>query len=1177
MGADQKEGECIMANLTPQQHQAVYDNGGKLLVSAAAGSGKTMVLVERLMRYILDPINPANIDDFLIITYTKAAALELREKIGKRLNQLLAEDAGNRHLQNQLQRLYLAKISTVHGFCTDILRENAYRLNIPADFRVAEEDECALLQESVLNQLLEDAYNDIGTDDDFRTVVDTQGFGRDDRKLPQIILSIYQSAQCHLNPDAWLDKCVQESEITEICDASETVWGKYLIADLYATLDLFIPAMQRCAQEANRAEGMEKAATLLSTTCEQMIALRGCQTWQEIQDHLILQFGTMTFSKTADPELKERIKAVRDSCKDALQKKQTVFSYDNQQVISELKSCAPVVRGLVSLVRKFNVAYAKRKQAKRILDFSDLEHSALDLLWGKQRTGITVAANEIGQRFREVMVDEYQDSNAVQDAIFCALTQKEQNCFMVGDVKQSIYQFRLADPGIFLEKYNSYLPADIAEIGQGRKVLLSKNFRSSVGVISGINDVFSLCMSPGVGGLCYGDEERLYGDENKPELPDPEIEFYAIEVEQDTYAEEAAFVAKRVRQLLDKGSLVRGEDGLRPVAAEDIAIILRSPGSVGAEFASALEKAGIPCCFGNEQDVLQSEEVQFLTSLLQVIDNPLQDIPLVAVMMSRVFGFSADEMASLRKSDTFSPIFHLIKRSQDEKVCAFYDLLSQLRKKARMCTISALLEHIFVLTRMDSIYSAAKGSTETIETFLQLVSQAEQLGRRDLRSFLAYLEGLAERGLASSVNNRTAGMVTILSIHKSKGLEYPVVFLCGLSKGFNREDLKEQVLCDRMLGLGVTYVDPALRVRYPTIAKRAIMRKKSADSLSEELRVLYVAMTRAKDRLIMTYASRYLENAINKYAHRLDFAGNLLLASDAASMGDWVLQTAMQRIEAGELFALGNRPSALTIKDHPWHIAVISDSEANVVCNAQAQEITHGSADMTYQKYKEALSYVYPYEKATYFPSKQTATQLKGREKDLEIEEDTVRQKNYRPWRKPSFAGQVNDRLSIGTATHKALQFIEFDCPPSMDALNTELARLNTIGRLTDEELSAIDRKGIFAFLHSPLGQKLCESQNVLREFKFSILIPADTFAEGLEDDSVLLQGVVDCAILEDDGITVIDFKTDIVTCETVAEKAEGYRRQIEAYAEALSKIYQLPIKRSVLYFLHLNEAIDAG
>lgn len=1163
-----------MANLTQQQQQAVIDRGGKLLVSAAAGSGKTMVLVERLMSYILDPVAPANIDDFLIITYTKAAAAELREKIGKKLNELLAEDGSNRHLQNQLQRLYLAKISTVHGFCTEVLRENAYRLEIPGDFRVAEEDECSELQTLVLDQLLEEAYGTIGENEDFRLVVNTQGFGRDDRKLPQVILQIYRSAQCHLDPDGWLDKCICESEISNISDAAQTVWGKYLIEDLHNCLDMHIPAMEKCADAARIAEGMEKAAVLLDTTIQQMVTLRNCRTWQEIHNNLLLQFGTMTFSKTADPELKERIKSVRDACKEALLKKQAVFAYDNGQIIAELDSCTPVVRGLIQLVRKFAQNFDLRKKNRRVLDFGDLEHKTLDLLWGKHRTGITSAAIELGERFREVMVDEYQDSNAVQDAIFGALTHKKQNCFMVGDVKQSIYQFRLADPGIFLEKYNTYVPAEDALFSQGRKVLLSKNFRSSSGVISAVNDVFSLCMSPEVGGLVYGDDEKLNGDDSKLPLQDPEVEFCAISVNQDTYAEEAAFVAQKIRQLLDGGYLVRGENGLRPVLPEDIAIILRSPNSVGGEFAYALEQVGVRCNFGGEQNLLQSEEIQFLRSFLQIIDNPLQDIPLVAVLMSRVFGFTADDMAQLRKQGTSCAIFKLLKNEKDNKFADFYQMLMELRRAARMCTISELLVHILVLTRMDSIFTTIKGNGDGIEAFLQLAAQAEQVGHRDVGSFLGYLDAMDERGIPSTQNNRAEGMVTILSIHKSKGLEYPVVFLSGLSKGFNREDLKEQVLCDRSLGLGVTYVDTEKRLRYPTIAKRAIALKKSADSLSEELRVLYVAMTRARDRLIMTYASKYLEKAVTKYANRMDFSSNVLMASEVSSMGEWVLQTAMRRIEAGALFAIGGRPAEVTTDGIPWKISV-AEGEKTDVSKAEIQQETFVIPESVKQQMQAALSFTYPYEDATAFPSKQTATQLKGRLKDQEISQDAPEKKKVYTWRKPSFVEKRNDPTAVGTATHKALQYLRFSTCPTEEAIHAALSSLCDQGRITKDELALIDPNALGMFFRSPLGMQVICGKNVLREFKFSILVDAEKFCPSLTEDRVLLQGVVDCAILEDDGITVIDFKTDSVTDETVMTTAEGYCLQVMAYADALSRIFELPVKRRVLYFLRIGKEVD--
>ena len=1164
-----------MAELTHQQRQAVFDRGGKLLVSAAAGSGKTMVLVERLMQYILDPVSPANIDDFLIITYTKAAAAELREKIAKKLNELLSENGKNRHLQNQLQRLYLAKISTVHGFCTEILRENAYRLDIPGDFRVAEEDECLELQTSVMDQLLEEVYRTIGENKDFQTVVNTQGFGRDDRKLPQVILQIYRSAQCHLNPDKWLESCVTESEITDISDASQTVWGKYLIDDLHSCIDLHLPALQKCADKARTADAMEKATLLLDETVERLSVLRRCITWQEIHENLLLQFGTMTFGKNADPELKAKIKAVRDACKAALQKKQAVFVYENTQIISELGACTPVVQGLVGLVRKFKEEYDRKKQSRRVLDFADLEHKALNLLWGKHRTGITSAAEEIGNRFREVMVDEYQDSNAVQDAIFSALTQKRQNCFMVGDVKQSIYQFRLADPGIFLEKYNTYAPAEYALDGQGRKVLLSKNFRSSGGVISAVNDVFSTAMSPMVGGLNYGEEERLNGDENKLPLPDPEVAFYAISVKEDTYAEEASFVARKIREMLDSGYLVRGEEGLRPVVPEDIAIILRSPNSVGGEFAYALEQAGIRCNFGNDADVLHSEEVQFLHSMLQIIDNPLQDIPLVAVLMSRVFGFTADDLARIRKKATYGSIFHLLSQENDPRIVSFCNMLNGLRRDARMCSVSELVVKILVQTRMDSIFTAVYGNSDSIETFLQLTAQAEQAGHRDLSSFLDYLKALEERGIPSAQQNRLSGMVTILSIHKSKGLEYPVVFLCGLSKGFNREDLKEQVLCDKTLGLGVTYVDADKRLRYPTIAKRAIALKKSADSLSEELRVLYVAMTRARDRLIMTYANKYLENAATEFACRADFSSNELMASDVSSMGQWVLQSAMRRIEAGELFAIGGRPADLNTGGEPWIISVIQGETQSFTVTAISQEKQQISETLK-QDAKAALSFSYPFRNATVFPSKQTATQLKGRMKDQEVQQDAKQQKVYYSWRKPSFADSKSvDALAVGTATHKALQFLRIDGEPTDEALDIALTALRNQGRLQDNELALIDKNAIAIFFRSPLGRKILSSENVLREFKFSILVDAAQFDASITEDSVLLQGVVDCAVIEEDGITVVDFKTDSVTEETVVTASEGYRMQIQAYAHALSRIYALPVKRLVLYFLHIGKEMD--
>ena len=606
--------------LTPQQAQAVHDRGGKLLVSAAAGSGKTKVLVDRLLTYLTDPVKPANLDEFLIITYTKAAAAELRGKIASKLTERIALEPDNRHLQKQMQRLFLTKISTVHGFCSDLLREYAYRLDIAADFRVADENECQEIREQVMTDLLDRAYETAGENPDFRAFVDSQGLGRDDRLVPEILMKVYDSAKCHLNPEKWLEKCLTSVDTDGIADASETVWGQFLMEDLREALQAQIRVMEQCAAAADGVEGFEKAAQNLRDTLYQLEALRGSETWDGISRNRKIDYGRLTFPrKNPDPACSDRIKAARNACKKDLEKKLHSFADPSEQILSDLEASSGAARGLVALVREFDRLYSQAKKARRVLDFSDLEHKTLDLLVGKSRSSPSVAAREIGQRFREIMVDEYQDSNGVQDAIFSALTRDKQNCFMVGDVKQSIYQFRLADPGIFLEKYHRFVPADEAKDGEGRKVLLSSNFRSGGEIIEAVNDVFYACMSPRVGGLAYGKDEALNEGIPHKTLPDPAVELHGIEVREDTYTEEPAYVAREIQSMLQNATLIRDGENFRPVRPDDIVILLRSPGSVGQRFQMALESLGIRCATGGGTDLLQTEEICALRSFLLIM------------------------------------------------------------------------------------------------------------------------------------------------------------------------------------------------------------------------------------------------------------------------------------------------------------------------------------------------------------------------------------------------------------------------------------------------------------------------------------------------------------------------------------------------------------------------------
>ena len=1162
--------------LTPEQKQAVEDRGGMLLVSAAAGSGKTKVLVDRLMKYIMDPVSPCNIDDFLMITYTKAAAAELRGKIAAKLSEHLAGDPENRHLQRQMQRLYLAQISTVHSFCTELLRRHAHETDLSADFRVGDENECRQLREQAMNELLENAYTAWMGDEDFRAFVDTQGLGRDDRLVPQIVEKVYDSARCHLDPEKWLEHCVDSADMRDVTDAAETVWGAFLMADLKRYLAMQLAAMRGCLELAEEDDTLAKPAALLRETVVAMEHLYDADTWDQVVARRNINYGTLRFPKKApDLELCERIKAVRNGCKEGLAKRLKVFCDPSESVLADLGQTASAVRGLVKLAREFGKRYAALKDRRRVLDFSDLEHRSLDLLLGKSRSTPTAVAREEGRRFREVLVDEYQDSNAVQDAIFGSLTQEQQNCFMVGDVKQSIYRFRLADPNIFLEKYAAYLPAGEAAEREGRKILLSRNFRSGGAVLEATNDVFYRCMSEKVGDLNYTENEALVEGIPHDPLGEPEVELHVLKTSDDTYGQEAEYVAGRIAELLDGSHMIRGKEGLRPIEAEDIAILLRSPGSVGQCYQDALSAKGIRSAFGSGRDLLQTGEIGVLRSLLQILSNPRQDIPLIAVLSSPVFGFTADDLARIRSGQRYCDFYDALLLDDSPKTEAFLEILERLRSCARQMPLARLLEEIFCVTRMDSIYAAMDSGVErtaNLREFYRLALDFEASARRDLSQFLEHLELMEADGLTIQ-EPPTGGAVQILSIHKSKGLEYPVVFLSSLSRSFNKEDLRAQVLCEKSLGLGLSAVDRENRVRYPTIAKRAIVARTAQESLSEELRVLYVGMTRARDRLIMTYAEKKPEDTLADIAARMDLGGTELLASEVSSPGEWVLMEAMCRTEAGALFAMaGARPNETHLADYPWLIRTYECPDGAQVSGGGAEEMTVPMPDGTVERLRQQLSFRYAHEAATVTPSKQTATQLKGRDKDEEVRENAADEPKPRTFRRFGDHG-ARKGLDYGVAMHTVMQYVRFDACRDRAGLEAEIERL-TKARIIPAELAPkLRREDILAFFRTELGRKLMTERHI-REFKFSILEDADIYGDDLSGEQILLQGVVDCALVEPDGITVVDFKTDYVTEETLNAVLARYRPQVDTYSRALERIYETKVKGTYLYFFHLRKLI---
>jgi ATP-dependent helicase/nuclease subunit A len=520
-------------------------------------------------------------------------------------------------------------------------------------------------------------------------------------------------------------------------------------------------------------------------------------------------------------------------------------------------------------------------------------------------------------------------------------------------------------------------------------------------------------------------------------------------------------------------------------------------------------------------------------------------------------------------------VYDALLKSDAPKVQNFLQILQTLRREARMGTIAQLIEKIFILTRMDSIYAAridGAAKAENLQTFYTLACEFEGTARRDLEQFLDHLTAMEEKGLIVAGEQSAAGAVTLMSIHKSKGLEFPVVFVSGLSREFNRESARAHVLCDQKLGLGLSFVDTKNRVRYPTIAKRAITVKTVTDSLSEELRVLYVALTRARDRLIMTYASQTLEKDLQEIVSRMDLSDPQLLTSDVVCPGEWVLMTALRRTEAGELFKLGGTPSETMPGEPTWLIKVAAAPDGTAAA-AQMMEDTDDLPDGVTEKLQKGLAFKYPYMAATAAASKQTATGRKGRDKDAEAAEDApAAEKASITWRKP-YAGRSAGK-DTGNAVHALMQHIRYENCTDEAGVALELERLVASGLLSGEQGSLIDCRKIAAFFASSLGRKLCSANSVIREFKFSILDDGQRYDPALVGEKVLLQGVVDCAVIEDDGITVIDFKTDYVTEETIADRARYYAPQVEAYAQALERIYQKPVKAAALYFFHLDQTV---
>ena len=1233
-------------DFTPEQLTAIRARGGALLVSAGAGSGKTRVLVERLVSYVTDPADPVDVDRFLVITYTRSAAAELRERIGARLEALSAALPRDRRLRRQTALLARAKIGTIHSFCAALLRERAHLLALPQDFRVADETRCVPLRQSVLDRVLEAAYTRIDTDADLRALADTVGAGRDDKRLETVILSLYDRMRSHPDPEKWAAKCVSDAECAGASDAGDTVWGAWLLADARESAAAWRARLLSARADLAKDPALERAyGESFSGADEGLLAFLAAaeKGWDAARDALPVPFPRLRPPrKPYDADAAETAKAHWNACKEAMKKLEKRLNVPSAQALADLRAAAPAARALLRLTLDFDAAYTREKRRQSLLDYGDLEHLTLGLLLDENGAP-TDTAREVSRRFTEVMVDEYQDVNAVQDAIFSAVSRDGENLFLVGDVKQSIYRFRLADPTLFLRRYDAFGTGE-----GGRRLLLRRNFRSRPEILNAVNHVFSNILSRQLGELDYDENAALLPGAEYPPAGGPLVRLTAVdsraedEEDERTAAQaEAAAVARQLRALFDAGTTVFEDGRARPLRWGDVCVLLRAPGSLAADFRAALENARIPVQAEQGADFFECDEVTVTLHLLALADNPRQDLPLVSVLRSALFGFDADALSAIRAADRRASFYDALclRAETDENCRAFLDLLSGLREDARDRSVHAFLWRVYARTGALAVAAALPGGAARRENLLRLAALArrfEENGSRGLGRFLRWIEALRENNAAPALVSAGGDAVRVMSIHRSKGLEFPVVFLAGLGHRFNRSDASETLPVDASLGLGLRRTDLELGVEYPTIARAAVSRSLTRQLLSEEMRVLYVAMTRAKERLYMSCALKDPEKKLASLALGVSSPIDPCLLEDAASMADWLLRAALlpdcpfplevEKPEAAQEENGFSRPlRGLRMTD-----------EAEVLSfrgGGPAADVGEGIRNTPIPDLAPLLSYRYPFAAAERVPAKLTATELKSRVPSLaeDGEAASLLPKEPETFRMPDFGGAKGPLTGAqkGTATHRFLQYADLAAAAKPGGVEKEKARLLSAGALSPEEAAAVDTTAIEGFLATEPGRLVARAAaetamslpqgaadpfahvglrpprndkdalqpvilrpqsgrenpspaspalSLRRELRFSLLEKAtDYFPEAPEGDALLLQGIVDCCVFEPDGITVLDYKTDRVRGEALEARSRRYAPQLRAYARALARMTGRPVKRCLLVFLFSGElrAVD--
>ncbi|WP_101911484.1 helicase-exonuclease AddAB subunit AddA [Marasmitruncus massiliensis] len=1168
---------------TPQQRDAIEARGGTVLVSAAAGSGKTAVLVERVVGRILDPEDPVDADRLLVVTFSNAAALEMKQRIMARIAGLLAEHPDDANLRRQQLLLTRAQISTIHSFCLELIRSNFQQLGISANIRIADEKELDILRMDCAKESVE-RFHQQNQNGDFGRLTELLSSGRDDSKVFYTLFRLYQFVRSHPFYLDWLDRILLF--YGDGVHVADSIWGTCILDYAGDALD-YAAGLTRQALDVISGDEKMSAAYYDAFShdllqLEQTAALAAARDWDGICRKLeVFSFDKLGALRGEDPR-KETVQALRTRVKTmvkSLREKQ--FCATAEEFAEDIAFLRPLVSLLFELVKDFDRTFTSAKQQKNLMDFSDMEHYAIALLVRPAGPGYapTPLAHSISQLYDEVLIDEFQDTNAAQEMIFKSVSHKESNLFLVGDVKQSIYRFRQAMPELFMEKKKTYLPYNGSDFPA--KIILGKNFRSSPEITGGINFFFSLLMSEKIGEIDYDEEEALIAGAKFPQGEQRGCNVCLLDMsdytgEQDKTAIEADFVADRIAGLLESRRQVTQDGKLREIRPSDICVLLRSPAGKAQTYVNALNERGVPVWAEPKSGFLGTKEIAPVVALLRVIGNPLLDIDLAAAMMSALFGFTADEMAEIRIGQKRGPLYTAVCRHAESgnKHCAeFLAALRSLRQLAESAAADEVIRKIYEQTDYMGKVQAMRFGQARRSNLLLLVQYACDYhagGYKGVSGFTGFLDRLLERGSdlspAAGLSER-ADAVRIMSIHRSKGLEFPVVFLCDCAKQFNKEDLRSNTLLHSRLGFACMRRDFEKMIQFTTVPMQALRLELERSMLSEELRILYVALTRAKELLFLTGTAAKTEEKLSGLVYEPDSSGKLpsYQVRGAASYLDWILMAAVHHPDLeGVLAGCGVEASKIPA-DAPLSLEIVPISEKQPVCEAlEDSEPAQPDADFE-ALLKRRLAFRYPYEAQTKIPTKLAVSQLaKG---DMA--------KAYRFARRPAFLLEKGlTGAQRGNAMHKFMQFSDYHAAAA--DVQGELERMVSKGFLSREEADAVSAEKLKRFFESSLAKRIFASGQVWRELRFLAEAGRELLGEytGIFDaeGKTAIQGVADCVFLENGGAIIVDYKTDYV--KTAEELVQRYRIQLDLYRKVLGESLGLPVKECVLYSFSLSQEI---